>query len=96
MITNFRVLIDKVYKDAETGSPKTAFEKPDVRKYQFRIVTDNETSSLSCYCSSNVYNCDDFLTHVEAQILFECCGGASNDVHCLDRDGDGLACETLP
>ena len=46
-------------------------------------------------CSSNVYNCGDFSTHAEAQEIFEACGGSSNDVHQLDRDGDGLACETL-
>ena len=50
----------------------------------------------NCYCGSNTYNCDDFSTHAEAQRLFECCGGVRNDVHQLDRDGDGSACETLP
>lgn len=47
-------------------------------------------------CSSNVYNCDDFMTHAEAQKVFEMCGGVLKDVHGLDRDKDGLACETLP
>ncbi len=46
-------------------------------------------------CSSNVYNCGDFKTHAEAQKVFEACGGVNNDVHKLDRDGDGDACETL-
>jgi endonuclease YncB( thermonuclease family) len=47
-------------------------------------------------CSSNAYNCSDFKTHVEAQAVFEYCGGADNDVHKLDSDGDGQACESLP
>lgn len=47
-------------------------------------------------CSSDVYNCDDFDTHDEAQVVFESCGGLRNDVHGLDRDEDGLACESLP
>lgn len=47
-------------------------------------------------CSSNVYNCDYFMTHAEAQKVFEMCGGVLKDVHGLDRDKDGLACETLP
>lgn len=47
-------------------------------------------------CSSNIYNCGDFNTHAEAQEVFEMCGGVSNDVHDLDRDNDGSACETLP
>lgn len=50
----------------------------------------------SCDCSGNVYNCSDFKTHAEAQTCFESCGGTSNDVHRLDRDKDGIACETLP
>ena len=46
-------------------------------------------------CSSNIYNCADFKTQKEAQTLFEKCGGIENDVHQLDRDKDGVACETL-
>jgi len=41
-------------------------------------------------------NCRDFSTHTEARALFEQCGGTSNDVHALDRDKDGQACEGLP
>ena len=47
-------------------------------------------------CSHNAYNCPDFSTHAEAQGVFEHCGGVSNDIHRLDADKDGLACESLP
>lgn len=47
-------------------------------------------------CSYNAYNCDDFSTHSQAQAVYELCGGVSNDIHRLDRDKDGLACESLP
>lgn len=47
-------------------------------------------------CSYNVYNCPDFSTHAEAQRVFDYCGGTTNDVHRLDADKDGLACESLP
>ena len=47
-------------------------------------------------CSYNAYNCSDFSTHAEAQSVFEYCGGVSNDIHRLDADKDGLACESLP
>lgn len=47
-------------------------------------------------CSSNVYNCTDFATHAEAQATYEYCGGVNNDIHRLDRDKDGQACESLP
>jgi endonuclease YncB( thermonuclease family) len=46
-------------------------------------------------CSGNVYNCGDFKTHNAAQLVFDYCGGVSNDVHRLDQDNDGEACETL-
>ena len=42
-------------------------------------------------------NCSDFPTHAAAQQWFERHGGSpSNDVAGLDRDHDGLACESLP
>jgi len=47
-------------------------------------------------CSSNAYNCSDFSTQAEAQNVYEYCGGVDNDIHRLDRDEDGIACETLP
>lgn len=47
-------------------------------------------------CSGNIYNCGDFSTHAEAQAAYEQCGGVSNDIHKLDGDGDGVACESLP
>jgi len=47
-------------------------------------------------CSHNVYNCSDFSTQAEAQSVFEYCGGVANDIHRLDADKDGLACESLP
>lgn len=41
------------------------------------------------------YNCEDFKTWEQAQEVFESAGGIENDVHRLDRDGDGIACENL-
>ena len=54
------------------------------------------SKSISNDCSSDSYNCGDFLTQKEAQLVFEDCGGVDNDIHQLDRDGNGLACEALP
>lgn len=42
-------------------------------------------------CSYNAYNCVDFVTSSEAQAVMEYCG--KDDIHQLDRDKDGLACE---
>lgn len=39
-------------------------------------------------------DCSDFNTHAQAQAFFE--SQSPGDPHGLDRDGDGVACETLP
>jgi Excalibur calcium-binding domain len=46
-------------------------------------------------CGYNAYNCSDFRTRAEAQRVYQACGGLRNDVHHLDRDRDGQACEWL-
>jgi len=42
------------------------------------------------------YDCSDFATQAEAQAFFEAEGGPQKDYHNLDKDGDGVACESLP
>ena len=61
-------------------------------------ITQDQSNidTRSTICSSNTYNCTDFKTHAEAQQVFELCGGANNDIHKLDADKDGIACESLP
>ena len=44
--------------------------------------------------SSGDKDCADFDTHAEAQTYFEAVG--PGDPNGLDRDGDGVACESLP
>ena len=58
--------------------------------------TEHNTSANTEYnCESDTYNCNDFSTQAEAQEVFEYCGGIGNDIHRLDADGNGLACESL-
>ncbi|WP_187442882.1 S-layer homology domain-containing protein [Rossellomorea vietnamensis] len=52
------------------------------------------TSGIST--SAADMNCSDFSTWKEAQDFFESEGGPESDSHGLDRDGNGLACESLP
>jgi hypothetical protein len=52
--------------------------------------TENETHALND-CSFNKYNCSNFKTQQQAQEMLEKCG--RNDIHGLDRDKDGKACE---
>jgi very-short-patch-repair endonuclease len=48
-------------------------------------------------CSANIYNCGNFSTHEEAQELFDkCLNEGQGDIHWLDGDQDGRACESLP
>ena len=50
-----------------------------------------------CDCSGDLYDCSDFSTHAEAQACYEYCESLGRgDIHCLDRDNDGIACESLP
>lgn len=50
-----------------------------------------------CTCSGDLYNCPDFLTHRAAQACYEYCKAQGRgDIHNLDRDNDGIACESLP
>ena len=61
------------------------------------ISINDTTAGAECYCASNKYNCSDFQTHQKAQDLYNCCfQKVGADVHRLDRDKDGLACESLP
>ncbi|MYA43039.1 MAG: hypothetical protein F4Z31_14975 [Gemmatimonadetes bacterium] len=41
-------------------------------------------------------NCGDFATWREAQDFYEAAGGPAADPHRLDRDRDGVACQSLP
>ena len=42
------------------------------------------------------YNCDDFATQEEAQAVYEKCAKNGLDIHGLDRNNDGVACQSLP
>ncbi|MBT3397977.1 hypothetical protein HOA55_01290 [archaeon] len=62
------------------------------------LVTNQNDSGRSVpgyVCSSDAYNCGDFASIEDAQIVFDACGGVGNDVHRLDGDKDGEACESL-
>ncbi len=53
-------------------------------------------SSGLCDCGRD-YNCSDFTTQYAAQSCFNSCGGSpSYNWAGLDRDNDGIACESLP
>jgi len=48
-------------------------------------------------CAYDAYNCSDFGKQKDAQACFDyCMEMVGYDVHRLDADGDGVACESLP
>ena len=54
--------------------------------------TDISTSDLPS-CTQSDCNCSDFATQQEAQRVLDAFPG---DPYKLDRDGNGIACESLP
>jgi len=59
------------------------------------VFTFSRQYSNSDYiCSYDAYNCADFNTRAEAQAVMKYCG--NDDIHYLDGDDDGIACESLP
>lgn len=61
-------------------------------------ATPTQSAPGNCtICTSDVYNCSDFNTQAEAQACHDYCWSQVGfDVHNLDSDGDGEACESLP
>lgn len=72
---------------SSTLSEESGYQKPT------SASEDANYSSTRSY-SSGDRDCSDFNTHAQAQAFYESEG--QGDPHGLDRDGDGIACETLP
>ena len=61
------------------------------------VAQASSPSSGACNCSYNQYNCSDgsFSSKSQAQSCYDYCKSITGwDVHDLDRDNDGLACES--
>lgn len=83
------------------SAPPASFQ--DVAQQSgLKLLPSSEMAEIAkltgaCDCGADLYNCPDFQTHEEAQACFEHCedqGGG--DVHRLDQDHDGDACECDP
>jgi len=55
----------------------------------------SNTGEILDPCAEDSFNCENFSSQAEAQEIFELCGGVNNDIHQLDRDKNGIACENL-
>lgn len=72
---------------------------PTAAYFQQPIPTVNSQTipSSTCTCSYNAYNCRNFPTQSSAQSCYNyCMQTVGYDVHWLDDDGDGIACEWNP
>ena len=95
------ILAQQEAKDNNRGLWKSC-QAQSKAKSQFEVTHMSQPQPAppppkpSYICSYNAYNCSDFATYAEAQTVYEGCGGLTNDIHRLDRDKDGIACERLP
>lgn len=59
-------------------------------------AAQSEEGGQSYMCSSDIYNCSSFSTQAEAQAAYDfCLAEVGIDIHRLDGDNNGLACESL-
>ena len=68
----------------------------DTNDYNSDYVRSDDYNTERSFEAYGDYDCSDFSSHDEAQEFFESEGGPDEDYHNLDRDGDGVVCETLP
>ena len=72
---------------------------PECPTSDFPVVPmpDMEVEVVVCGCSGDIYNCGDFKKQKEAQACHDYCMSLGHgDIHGLDGDDDGQACEALP
>ncbi len=61
------------------------------------ILATLPPQSAVCSCSGDSLNCSDFGSHSSAQACFSyCVSQGAGDIHKLDGNNDGNACESLP
>lgn len=60
------------------------------------LATSSGGGTAVCSCSGDSLNCSSFSSHASAQSCFSyCMSQGKGDIHKLDQDGDGDACESL-
>jgi hypothetical protein len=83
------------------SAPPIAFQDV-VQQSGLALVEKSALADVSrltgaCDCSADLYDCPDFQTHDEAQACLQHCEDSGRgDVHRLDQDKDGDACECDP
>jgi len=69
----------------ETNTPLTLF-----------TMVPTGAAGAVCSCAGDSLNCNDFSSHAAAQACFDyCVSQGAGDIHKLDQNNDGNACESL-
>jgi len=91
------VYVEKiVYVEVPAALP-TPIPTPEPVVVPTAAPQPTEVPQAVCDCSHNRYNCKDFPTHIAAQECYKyCISQGQGDVHGLDGDSDGSACEWNP
>lgn len=77
--------------------PPTAGETGDVHT----LFVPYTSAGMTCGCAYDAYSCEDFESQAAAQLCWNFCAAKSPntwenlDVHGLDPDTDGFACEEV-
>lgn len=79
-----------------TGTPTTTPTSTPIST-STATPTATATTQMLDICDHDAYNCSDFDTQAEAQTVYNYCVALGfGDIHRLDSNNDGKACESLP
>jgi len=91
------IILHPAQPTATNTPPPTATQTPQPTATTVTLPTPTATSALLYICDHDAYNCSDFNTQAEAQTVFDYCAVRGfGDIHKLDQNNDGEACESLP
>lgn len=94
LIVSLSLLAAGCNETTTTSDTSSSFvETQSTSTTNYESMGDDDYSSTRSY-SSGDRDCSDFTSQRAAQSFYESEG--PGDPHGLDRDGDGVACETLP
>jgi endonuclease YncB( thermonuclease family)/uncharacterized protein YraI len=80
----------------EPAVAPTPIPTPTAGAFEFETLDVAATDGEPCNCSGDLYNCRDFGSHAEAQACFEyCVAQGRGDIHLIDINNNGIACEAL-
>ena len=93
----FAELVDNVPSDLPTIAPLASPPAPTpIPARSEPVALPTAPGAPVCQCSGDAYNCGDFGSWRAAQDCFEyCVQSVGYDVHGLDGDNNGIACESM-